>query len=163
MITGRRTYRRHLPHHQSDGRTYFITFVTRGRHVIPPALRSTVLQHIVIEHLWRAFIQVAVVMPDHVRVLLAPLMNSRGETYALAQITRGMKGSSARAINFAVGRRGSLWQHESLDHELRRDVSIYDKAEYICTNPVRKGLCSTPDEYPWLWREWIEGQRRTDS
>jgi len=55
----------------------------------------------------------------------------------------------------------SIWQHESFDHELRRDESLRQKAEYVCANPLRRGLVKTGEEYPWIWREWVEGQRRT--
>lgn len=153
MIVGRRAYRRHLPHYQSDGRTYFVTFVTRYRWHLPPAARSIILDHVLFEHGWRAFIHAAVVMPDHAHVLLSPL-----ESRALQEITRGIKGSSARGINKLLRRDQRVWQKESFDHELRREEAVRQTGEYICQNPVRKGLCSTPDEYPWIWREWIEGR-----
>ena len=31
------------------------------------------------------------------------------------------------------------------------------KLPYICENPVRKGLVDFVDDYPWFWREWVEG------
>ena len=133
-----------------------MTFVTIGRQLIPEAARTLVLEHVLVEHRWRAFIHVAVVMPDHAHVLLTPYA-----PYALGDITRGVKGSSARSVNGLLGRTGSMWQHESLDHELRHDESLRQKSHYICMNPVRKRLCSLPDEYRWLWREWIEGRRTT--
>jgi putative transposase len=56
-------------------------------------------------------------------------------------------------------RSGRLWQPESFDRILRNTESARAKAEYVIMNPVRAGLCATPDEYPWVWREWIEGRR----
>jgi REP-associated tyrosine transposase len=159
MILGRRAYRRHLPHYQSGGRTYFVTFVTRDRWCLPSEARSIALQHILIEHGWRAWIQAAVVMPDHAHVLLTPLTNARNEFFALQEIVKGIKGSSARSINKVLRRSGRVWQKESLDHELRHDESARQKGHYICENPVRNGLCMKQDEYPWIWREWIEGQK----
>jgi REP element-mobilizing transposase RayT len=97
-------------------------------------------------------------MPDHVHVLLTPIFNSAGETYALCELTKGIKGASAREINKLLNRSGYVWQKESFDHELRRDENVRKAAEYICQNPVKEGLCQTPDDYPWLWREWIEGR-----
>src|SRR5262249_37233514 len=32
-------------------------------------------------------------------------------------------------------------------------------AYYLCENPVRRGLAARPDDYPWLWREFVEGRR----
>ncbi|MFW6189717.1 MAG: hypothetical protein ACOC7T_04710 [Planctomycetota bacterium] len=39
---------------------------------------------------------------------------------------------------------------------------IREKVEYICRNPVRAGLVDSPEEYPWLWRTWVEGGRPLD-
>jgi hypothetical protein len=55
-----------------------------------------------------------------------------------------------------LGRRGAVWQDEAFDHIIRREDLLRDKVEYLCQNPVRKGLVRTPDEYPWLWREWVD-------
>jgi hypothetical protein len=40
---------------------------------------------------------------------------------------------------------------------LRSDESARSKAEYVCQNPVRHGLVANENDYPWLWREWVEG------
>ena len=94
---------------------------------------------------------VAVVMPDHVHLLFAPTGAS------LSKLVQRMKGASAAAINRFVGWRGSLWLDESYDHLVRRREGVDSIAEYIALNPVRRGLVSSPDDYPWLWRAWIEG------
>jgi REP element-mobilizing transposase RayT len=152
----RRVYRRHLPHYQLNFRTYFVTFVTAERWVLPPAARTIVLKRVLEEHGRRLGLHTAVVMPDHVHLVLTPAATSHGEAYALPELLRLLKGSSARAINQALRRKGKVWQQEFFDHELRRDESLREKCEYIALNPVRKGLVTSPDEYPWLWREWID-------
>ncbi|MCZ7584899.1 MAG: hypothetical protein M5R36_17060 [Deltaproteobacteria bacterium] len=91
-------------------------------------------------------------MPDQVHLLFTPMINEDGAPYTLAEIMCGIKESSSHSINKALDRKGRVWQDESFDHILRSSESRYRKAEYICFNPVRKGLCSEPDEYPWLWR-----------
>ena len=98
-----------------------------------------------------------VVMPDHVHIIFTPLKDNEGNPFGLAEIMSGIKGASAHSINQALNRRGRVWQDESFDHVLRSDESTYSKVLYICENPVRKGLVATEDEYPWLWREWVEG------
>ena len=158
MILGRRAYRQHLPHYQQDGRAYFVTFVTHRRWTLPPSARAKVLEHVLIEHQWRAYVHTVVVMPDHVHIVLTPLANEEGETHALTEISKGIKGSSARAVNQVLSRTGTVWQKESFDHEVRRDESVRSKCEYVAQNPVRKHLCRIVDDYPWLWREWIEGR-----
>ena len=155
MISGRRAYRRHLPHYQADFQTYFVTFITRERRVLPDVARDIALRHVVFDHSRRMSLHTAVVMPDHVHILMTPLTGPDGWSFAFATILQGIKGASARAINVALGTTGSVWQHESFDHTLRREENVRRTAEYIAQNPVRKGLCRTPDEYPWLWREWV--------
>ena len=46
---------------------------------------------------------------------------------------------------------------KALADELRSDEDVRKRVEYICANPVRAGLSQHEDDYPWLWREWIEG------
>jgi REP element-mobilizing transposase RayT len=143
-------YRGHLPHFQNDFKTYFVTFVTRDRLVLPPFARDIVLNHVVQSDLY--FLHAAVVMPDHVHLLITPGWRVDGVLHALCDITRRLKGSSAREVNLAMRRRGSLWQRESFDHQLRQDESLRQKGEYICNNPVRWGLVGSGEEYRWLYR-----------
>jgi REP element-mobilizing transposase RayT len=98
-----------------------------------------------------------VVMPDHVHMIFTPLKDDKGNPFSLAEIMSGIKEASAHSINKALSRRGHVWQDESFDHVLRSDESTHSKVLYICENPVRQGLVATEDEYPWLWREWVEG------
>jgi hypothetical protein len=42
-------------------------------------------------------------------------------------------------------------QDESFDRIMRRDDDFEAKLEYVRQNPVRKGLVSVPEDYPWLW------------
>jgi hypothetical protein len=44
---------------------------------------------------------------------------------------------------------GVLWQENFFDHRLRQDESFEEKAVYIRRNPLVKGLCSKPEEWPW--------------
>ena len=97
-------------------------------------------------------------MPDHVHMIITPLNDEQASTYGLAEIMKAIKGVSARSINKALGRLGSVWQEESFDHILRSHEHIQSKVEYICQNPVRKGLVKEVDDYPWLWRERVEGE-----
>jgi REP element-mobilizing transposase RayT len=90
-------------------------------------------------------------MPDHVHTLLNPFENS------LADVMKRIKGSSVREANRQTGHSSSLWQREYFDRQLRSDEDLRAKAEYIALNPVRAGLVAKPDDYPWLWRSWIEG------
>ena len=151
------SYKRRLPHVQSPDATIFVTFATWNRSALPEQIRPLLLEHIVHDHSVRYQLHVAVVMPDHVHVLLTPGHDANGNTFGLAEIMHSLKSSSAHSINRALRHKGRVWQPEYHDRALRSDESARQKAEYICANPVRAGLVARQDEWPWLWREWIEG------
>jgi len=154
---GKAEYRRHLPHLQVEGKTIFLTFCTKDHLILPGPVRTQVLHHCLHDHGSKMHVHGAVVMPDHVHMVLTPLWDARGYLYTLGEITNGIKGASAHSVNRMLRRKGPVWQDESFDRVLRCNEAVRAKVEYICTNPVRKGLCQNPDEYPWLWREGIEG------
>jgi putative transposase len=84
------------------------------------------------------------VMPDHLHLVVTP---ARDGASSLLYVDR-FKGWCGRCLRLA-GWSGPLWQPRSYDHAVRRDEDLRAIAEYILHNPVRKGLCTLPDEYPW--------------
>src|SRR6266480_5545795 len=103
---------RHLPHWQLGGETYFITFRSKRGNLPPTALKQ-VIQNILHDHLKKYELFFAVVMPDHVHILLKPSQRKPGIWWSLADINRGIKGTSARFINQLLGTSGPVWQEES--------------------------------------------------
>lgn len=154
-------YQRNLPHYQREGAAYFVTFATWKRWELPPAARGIVLRHCLHDHAVRYQLHGAVIMPDHVHLVLTPLSSATEGAHPLSALLSGLKGASAHSINRELGHRGHVWQDESFDHILRNDESLRAKVEYVCENPIRKGLVRFTAEYPWLWREWIEGETGT--
>ncbi len=144
-------YRRSLPHYQRDDRPLFVTFRTLKCLLLTPEARTLALQHCLHDHGRTIQLHAAVIMPDHAHLLFTALRDSEGWTFALPEILRAIKGSSARSINKLSGRSGPIWQDESFDHVLRGDESLRETVEYIRQNPVRKGLVDKPEDYQWLW------------
>lgn len=143
---------RHLPHWTLQGSTYFVTFrVAEGE--LNPAERSVVLSHIRDGHGKFYTLVAAVVMPDHVHVLLQP-----NDGVDLIRITRGIKGTSARRINSSRGVSGSIWQEESWDRIIRDQDELDQKLNYMLHNPSRRGLIEDPWQYEW-WFVDQEGER----
>ena len=143
-------YRRHLPHLQKDNAAVFATFSTHHRWALPPVARSLALEACLWGQGKRFELHGAVVMPDHVHMVLTPLDDENG-CFSVAEIMQGIKSSSAHQINRMLGRAGQVWQHESFDHVLRHEEGIDAKVEYVMQNPVRRGLVREASEYPWLW------------
>ena len=144
-------YRRKMPHYQKAGRSVFITFCKGNRDPFSPQARDVVLRHCLHDHGKRYELHTAVVMPDHVHLLLMPLRDEKGWPYGLPAILKALKGASARSINVLLASSGPVWQEESFDHVPRSQESFDEKLEYIRQNPVRRGLVTRPEEYPWLW------------
>jgi putative transposase len=84
-----------------------------------------------------------VVMPNHVHVLLEPLM-------PLQSLTCEIKGVSARFANAKLGRSGQhFWQDESFDHWIRNSCQLARTKAYIENNPVKAHLRTRPEDWPW--------------
>jgi putative transposase len=81
------------------------------------------------------------VMPDHVHFLT----EGTRETCHLAEFVSEFKQRTGYLYHKKLGI--CLWQPRYYDHVLRRSEDIENVAWYIWTNPIRKGLCSSPQEY----------------
>jgi REP element-mobilizing transposase RayT len=63
---------------------------------------------------------------NHVHVLVAPVVG-----IDLSQVLHSWKSYTAKAINKALGRKGTLWQDESYDHLVRSEAALYRISTYI--------------------------------
>ena len=90
-------------------------------------------------------------MSSHVHALVQPLIQSKGGTFDLAEILHSVKSFSAHQINRQRERHGSIWQDERFDRIVRDEMEFKEKWEYIRNNPVKNGLCQSPEKYPWLY------------
>ncbi len=144
-------YHRYLPHYQQDDRFHFITFSTYDRGHLPLSLRMIVMSSCLHDREKKYRLATAVVMPDHVHLVLCPIVVN-GQAVPLRRITQAIKGASAHAINHSLNRWGPVWQDESFDHVIRHG-QLYNKIAYVLNNPVRKGLVRKWNEYSWAWCE----------
>jgi putative transposase len=82
-----------------------------------------------------------VIIPDHIHLFVG------GEDdFDLGLWIRGLKRVVAAAVS---GGRSSLWQRGFFDHVIRNSESYSEKWEYVRDNPVRAGLVTSPDEWPF--------------
>ncbi len=146
-------YRRRLPHYQTSDRPIFITFRKLTHTPFSVEARSVVLKHCLYDDGKKYKLHAAVVMADHVHLLLTPLRDDQGWPFRVAEILKLIRGISARSVNRLLKASGPVWQDESFDHVLRSEESQEEKCEYIRQNPVRKGLVVKPEDYRWLWLE----------
>ena len=84
-----------------------------------------------------------VVMPDHAHLLIVPGRHGLGHFMKL------WKGRFARSWNMETARSGSMWQERYYESVMRGDEQIERCIQYIDANPVKAGLCTRPEGYPW--------------
>ena len=124
---------------------YFITFNVRDRQ---PRLACDS-----VHHAWLAFARRApdhgasvgryVVMPDHVHLFVWLT-----DTTDLSRWGQSLKAVLGKTL-LELGHNKPHWQEGFFDHLLRSGESYAEKWEYIRLNPVRKGLCARPEDWPY--------------
>jgi putative transposase len=134
---------------------YFVTFNTHERR---PLLADEALHEA-----WLAFARRApdhgvwvgryVVMPDHIHLFV--WLATDTELAAWVQASKAVLGKEL----LRHGHQKPHWQQGFFDHLLRSGESYEQKWEYVRQNPVRKGLCSQPEDWPYQGEvtplEWL--------
>lgn len=146
-----KTYRRNLPHWQSPGSVYFITFRTYKDVVLSEDARDVALSSILFWKDKKFSLYGAVVMPDHAHIILQPLEKAQQCFYSLADILHSIKSYSAKKINSLSGSSGTVWLDENFDRIVRDDEELLEKMNYIKNNPVKTGLPEVAADYKWLY------------
>ena len=97
-----------------------------------------------------------VVMPNHVHLLVTPLVE-------VARMTKSLKGITAKKANAMLTLTGRpFWQEESYDHLVRHEREFGRIRCYIEENPVRAGLVRQACEYRWSSAAWATGGSPAD-
>ena len=82
-------------------------------------------------------------MPDHLHLLL----EGQSEKTGLRNFVQLFKQLSSYHWKHEGG--ADLWQRSYYDRVLRADEDTLVVARYILMNPVRKGLCQSPEQHPF--------------
>jgi REP element-mobilizing transposase RayT len=93
------------------------------------------------------------IMPDHLHILISLEKGFTKKKGAFGERTlqnwvSAFKRYTARIAGEMVDIR-PLWQQNFYDHVVRKDESLVDTCSYILNNPVRKGMVSNWEEYPY--------------
>ncbi len=81
---------------------------------------------------------VALVMPDHIHFIAR-----FPESISLPVFMKKFKGYLARTCQIQ-------WQANFFDHRLRSEAEFVEKRDYILYNPIRKGLCQSVEDWPYV-------------
>ena len=92
-----------------------------------------------------------VVMPNHVHLMIRP-----EAVVPLPKIVQAWKGYTGKKISEAMrlgGTRaagnGRVWHREYWDRFIRDERHFMSAVDYIHQNPVKAGLVSKPEAWPW--------------
>lgn len=123
--------------------TYFVTVNCASKRSLfqveaNAALMFSVLQSYREEYKLHAF----VIMPDHLHLLLTP-------SSTLEKSMQLIKGGFSHRYHKELGGLRDVWQRRYTDHRCRDREDFETHKRYIEMNPVRGGLCSSPEEYAW--------------
>jgi len=85
-----------------------------------------------------------VVMPDHIHLLFTPAVD-----LTLERVMQFVKGGYSHRAGQQLGPSLGIWARGYVDHRIR-DVQDYEShRDYIHQNPVRRGLASSAEQYPY--------------
>lgn len=130
----------------TDHPVYFLTFCAQPR--------RSILANQQVHSSFRNFAQKALehgiyvgrymLMPDHVHLFagFAP------QSLSVSKWIKSLKNSISKALHDA-GVPAPHWQKDFFDHVLRNQESLAEKWLYVRQNPVRAGLVSDPDDWPY--------------
>jgi len=132
--------------------TYFITINrrTRGQNQLAQLELARSLFETV-RHRQENFVwwpHLFLLMPDHLHALLSFPPSGK----PLQTVVSKWKEWTAKQM-------GIQWQQDFFEHRLRQEESRREKADYILQNPVRSGLVSNAEAWPFVY--FGEGQRPT--
>ena len=164
--TAEPTYgRRNLPHFERPWAKYAITFATEDRRQLSPQARDVVLESLLRWKDRRYELYAACVMPDHVHMLIEPMVEREDEDgepvfFALSKIMHSIKSFTANRINKIEKLSSAVWEGESFDRLIRSESDLQEKFHYITRNPWDAGAAASDEDYAWVWYPERELERK---
>ena len=134
-----------LKRFHASGCTHFITFSCYGRRRLldsrgPAETFESDLERV--REWYGLRIYAYVVMPEHVHLLLSEPLRSR-----LSVAIQMLKQIVSRKLRPAESKR--FWQPRYYDFLVKDEATRTEKLTYIHNNPVERGLCARPEDWPW--------------
>jgi putative transposase len=86
-----------------------------------------------------------VIMPDHVHFFCSAELDAKSLPVFMQAWKQWTSKRMARELSFS----GNLWQEQFFDHVLRSTESYSQKWDYVRENPIRAGLVTKIEDWPW--------------
>jgi len=91
------------------------------------------------------------IMPNHIHLMIKPLIKSNNMHYSLANIMYSLKRFTANECNKLFERKGQVWHHESYDHLIRNEKDYECQLHYLLNNPVKAKLIDKSENWKYSW------------
>ncbi len=91
------------------------------------------------------------IMPNHVHILIKPLLKTKDKPYSIAGIMKNHKSFTAIESNKILKRNGQFWHRGYYDHYIRDENEFYNVIRYILNNPVKAGLVEKYEDWGYYW------------
>jgi REP element-mobilizing transposase RayT len=133
-------------HFRVEGSAYFVTWrLAVHQHELAPLERELVVSALKHFHDNRYWLYEYVVMPDHVHAIVQPYTNN-----TLSSVLHSWKSFMANQLQRLFQRQGAIWQKDTYERIVRGENDLFEKANYILTNPERRW----PGIAEYQWRGW---------
>ena len=126
-----------------ETRTYLVTAVTAERRSLfqvtatAELLLKTILDY---RSQGKFLLHAFVIMPDHFHALITPAPD-----VSLEKAMQFIKGG----FSFRLKSKRDVWMRSFNESQVSSEEKFLNCVRYIEENPVRRGLASTPEEYPF--------------
>jgi putative transposase len=145
-------------HH--SGQSHFLTFSCFHRQPLLARMHMEDAFLLALEQVRRRFqmrIYGYVVMPEHVHMLVSE--PDSGTLAEFMQLLKTKVSVQARKAQKRVAGDVPFWQTRYFDHNVRNYAGFVTQLRYIHRNPVKRGLCNAPENWPWSsFRAWAVGE-----
>jgi putative transposase len=127
--------------------TYFVTAKSwAGRSIFQSERSASLLIETLFHYRAKGKYQLHefVVMPDHIHLLLTP-----APELTLERVMQFVKGGFSYRAGKQLGASLGVWERGYVDHRIRDIRDCESHRDYIHQNPVRKGLVSSTEQFPY--------------
>ncbi len=131
----------HMHRAPQELRTYFVTFTcAERRRLFQVDASANLMLHVLQTQREKARMQVHafIVMPDHVHALLTPAPD-----VSLEKAVQFLKGG----FSFLLKSKLDVWERGYNETRVRDAEAFSSIRTYVEMNPVRKDLCSSPEQF----------------
>ncbi len=134
----------------NPSRIFFVTTKTSmGRRLLQSKRNANllidVLRSLVAEHRFK--LHDFVIMPDHAHLLIEVR-----DDMTIEKAMQLIKGRFSHRLSHEFGYKGEVWQRGFTEVQVMNKQALEAHRAYIAENPVKAGLATSAEEYPFCFR-----------